>query len=108
MTLESSSGPRLRSLGDGLEAAVDITLNIDVLGTSTRIWIEDEARRTGKSVEAVIEHLIQRGVAVERQASLPQLFHDLDSLAGTWSVEEANAFRAATTDFSKIDETLWR
>jgi hypothetical protein len=108
MTLGSSSGLRLRLLGDGLEVAMDITLNIDVLGASTRTWIEDEARRTGKSVEAVIEYLIQRGVAVERQASLPQRFHDLDRLAGTWSVEEADAFQAATTDFSQIDETLWR
>jgi len=50
--------------------------------------------------------LLQRGVAAERQVERAQRFHDLDSLAGTWSAEEVDAFRAAT-HFTQIDPTLW-
>jgi len=35
-------------------------------------------------------------------------YHDLDSLAGTWTVEDEQQFYAATADFEKIDQELWR
>ena len=87
---------------------MELTLNLNMLDNITRAWIEDEARRTSVSVEQVIERLIQRGVAFERQAVQAQRYHDLDSLAGTWSADEADAFQAATVDFAQIDTTLWR
>jgi hypothetical protein len=91
-----------------LEASLEITLNMDLFHRVTRVWIHDEARRTGASVETVIERLIQRGIAVERQAARVQRYDNLDHLAGTWSAEEADAFRVATADFTQIDTTLWR
>lgn len=87
---------------------MEITLNMNALDGVTRDWIQDEARRTGASVEEVIERLIKRGITAERQAARAQRYHDLDSLAGTWSAEDADAFRLATADFAKIDETLWQ
>lgn len=87
---------------------MDITLDLATFDVATRTWIQDEARRTGTSLEVVIARLIKRGVDVERQAARAQRFHDLDSLAGTWSAEEADAFRAATADFDQIDPALWR
>jgi hypothetical protein len=78
------------------------------LDSATRAWIQEESRRTGASVEVIIERLIQRGVAAERQATRGQRFHDLDALAGTWSNEEAAAFQAALTDFEQIDPALWK
>lgn len=87
---------------------MDITLNLNTMDAATRAWIQDEARRTNISVEVVVERLIQRGVAAERQAARAQRYHDLDRLAGTWSAEEANAFRTATADFAQIDPALWR
>lgn len=87
---------------------MDIMLHMTALDTATRTWIQNEARRTGTSVETVIERLILRGVVAERQSSRAQRFHDLDDLAGTWSVEDAEEFRVATADFSQIDPALWR
>lgn len=87
---------------------MELILNLNMLDNITRAWIEDEARRTSVSVEQVIERLIQRGVAFERQAARAQRYHDLDSLAGTWSTDEADAFQAATVNFAQIDTTLWR
>lgn len=34
--------------------------------------------------------------------------HDFDKFSGTWTQEEAAEFEKNTTDFSKIDETLWQ
>lgn len=87
---------------------MDITLNLDIMDAATRAWIQDEARRTNTSVEVVLERLIQRGLAAERQEARAQRYHDLDRLAGTWSADEADAFRAATADFEQIDPALWR
>ncbi|MEI6778816.1 MAG: hypothetical protein WCK70_18105 [Chloroflexales bacterium] len=86
---------------------MEIMLHMTALDMATRTWIQHEAQRTGASVETVIERLIQRGVMAERQAARTQRFHDLDGLAGTWSSEEAEAFRAATADFAQIDPALW-
>jgi len=35
-------------------------------------------------------------------------YHDLDSLAGTWSEEDAAEFASATSDFEQVDQQLWR
>jgi hypothetical protein len=95
-------------LAQNQEAPMEITLNMNALDSVTRDWIQDEARRTGASVEEVIERLIKRGITAERQAARAQRYHDLDNLAGIWNAEEADAFRAATTDFAQIDTTLWQ
>ena len=34
--------------------------------------------------------------------------HNLDSLAGTWTLDEAEAFDRAVADFGKVDEDLWK
>lgn len=86
---------------------MDITIDMAAFDGATQQWIEDEARRTSTSVEAVITQLIQRGITVERQAARTQRFHDLDALAGTWSAEDEAAFRAAIADFDQIDPALW-
>ncbi len=87
---------------------MEITVKMHSLDRRTRIWIQNEAQRTGASVEEIIERLIQRGIAIERQAVRTQRYHDLDSLAGTWSTEDADTFRAAIADFGQIDPALWR
>ena len=87
---------------------MEITLNMDALDGVTRNWIQDEARRTGASVEEDIERLIKRGITAERRSAQAQRYHDLDKLAGTWGSEDADAFRLATADFARIDESLWQ
>ena len=38
----------------------------------------------------------------------PRRYHDLDELAGTWSVAEANHFDRVTAAFSTVDRELWQ
>jgi hypothetical protein len=73
-------------------------LTITQLDSTATEWIEREAQRTGMPVEAVVLQLIYRGLEVERQKARRQRHNDLDSLAGTWSSEEADEFRHAVTD----------
>ncbi|MDY0222766.1 MAG: hypothetical protein RBR67_16675 [Desulfobacterium sp.] len=35
-------------------------------------------------------------------------YHDLDSLAGTWSKKEADDFRQAIDKFNQADENIWQ
>ena len=35
------------------------------------------------------------------------MYHELDSLAGTWSAEDSTLFDEKTNFFEKIDEELW-
>jgi hypothetical protein len=87
---------------------MDITLRLTTFDDATLAWIQAEARRTGVSLEAVVERLVQRGIAAERQVSSAPPFHDLDALAGTWSTEDAAGFDSAITDFERVDPTLWK
>ena len=78
-------------------------LTITQLDSTATEWIEQEAQRTGLPVETVVRQLIYCGLEVERQKTRRQRHHDLDSLAGTWSAEEADEFRHAIADLNQID-----
>jgi hypothetical protein len=82
-------------------------ITIQNLDETTARWIEEEAQRRGVSAETVVLELIRKGIKVE-QHPRPENHHDLDSLAGTWSAEEADEFLKAIADFEQVDERLWR
>jgi hypothetical protein len=69
-----------------------------------RSALETEAVRLGLSLNALILHTL-RGVYQSGHDS--PLHHDLDALAGSWSREEADEFRAAVEAFEEIDPMLW-
>ncbi len=83
-------------------------LTIDQLDTASAEWIEQEARRLGVPIEAVVRHLIRKGIEAERQQAQTVLHHDLDTLAGTWSEEEAAEFLQVIEDFNRVDPPLWQ
>lgn len=83
-------------------------LTVTQLDSSATEWIEREAQRTGLPVEAIVRQLIYRGLEVERQQAEGQRYHDLDALAGTWSVEEADEFHHAIIELNQVDSTLWQ
>lgn len=93
------------SLGGSI---VNEPITIHSLDEASAEWIEEEASRRGVEREILVLQLIHEGIDLEqRKAQLPT-YHDLDSLAGTWSEEEADEFDRATAFFSQIDEELWR
>lgn len=38
---------------------------------------------------------------------MPTLHHDLDALAGSWTVREASEFDKAVAEQRRIDDDLW-
>lgn len=87
---------------------MSISITIQDIDDAATKWIKEEAERRGISVETLVVELIHRGIIVERESSHHQIYHDLDSLAGTWSEEQANEFLKAIADFERVDEKLWQ
>ncbi|HEY6328511.1 MAG TPA: hypothetical protein VI756_04170 [Blastocatellia bacterium] len=89
-------------------------ITIEHIDEATAAWIAQEARRRGASEESVAVELIRKGIESEKRADAGAVsagsppYHDLDSLAGTWSEDEAAEFARVTADFESVDESLWR
>jgi hypothetical protein len=83
----------------GLDARLDRTLRA-------------EARRRGLSVNRTVLGLLSEATglsAADRGASEPaERWTDLDHLAGTWSIDEADAFDRLLGATRAIDAELWR
>jgi hypothetical protein len=69
--------------------------------------MREEAKRRGMSTEEIALQLIYKGIEVEQTSSSEQAYHDLDSLAGTWTDEEMAEFLTAIADFDQVDKKLW-
>jgi hypothetical protein len=83
-------------------------ITIQDLDDATEKWIAEEASQRGVTIDQLILELIQKGISVERQSSPAPIYDDLDSLAGTWTEEQATEFLNAIDDFELVDEKLWR
>jgi hypothetical protein len=68
--------------------------------------LESEARRRGVDVPTLARDVLRQ--AVPQVSPTSQVHHDLDSLAGTWSQADADAFEAAVADFRRVDQELWK
>ncbi len=66
-----------------------------------------EAEKKSMDFDVFLLHLIRTGLTAFHAQTRYQTYHDLDSLAGTWSPEEASIFNKAIADFENIDEALW-
>lgn len=82
-------------------------ITIEALDESTAGWIAEEAKRRGVTIEELIIQLIEKAVSEERSSEQLHAYHDLDSLAGTWTDEQASEFLDAVADFESVDEKLW-
>lgn len=69
-----------------------------------RAALEVEAARLGLSLNALVLRLLRDSLGLTRPAGL---HHDLDSLAGVWSREEAEEFAEAIRPLEEIDQSLW-
>jgi hypothetical protein len=83
-------------------------ITIHHLDDASADWIEEQASRHGLDKEAVVLQLIHRGIDLEQKRTQLPRYHDLDTLAGTWSKEDAAEFDRATERFRQVDEELWR
>ena len=82
------------------------SITIDNLDAATANWIDKEAKKRRTNKETVALHLIRKGIECEHGHVELQTYDDLDSLAGTWSEEQATEFMDAISYFDQVDEKL--
>ncbi|MBF0390109.1 MAG: hypothetical protein HQK71_08420 [Desulfamplus sp.] len=70
-------------------------------------WINQKAKLQGVDLEDIIVQLIYEKVKSSEMKTELMQYNDLDSLAGTWSKEEADHFFKVTDKFNQVDESLW-
>lgn len=71
--------------------------------------LKSEATRRGISVNRVVLALLREAVGLANGNQQKRvIFNDLDSLAGTWTKEEATNFEGELASQRVIDEALWQ
>ncbi len=83
------------------------TSNFNLRGIPSEVMaqLKQEAKRLHTSVNALVLKMIERGLGFVCEKTI---HHDLDSLAGSWSVAEGEMFKENTRAFEQIDQDLWK
>jgi hypothetical protein len=87
---------------------MSISITIDNLDDAVVERLEAEARRRGMNIESAVKELLHEALERTGNHEAASVQHDLDTLAGTWSEEEANEFLEVVKDFGHVDKDLWR
>ena len=67
-----------------------------------------EADREGIDIKTYVKKIIKKSLGLEKVIENNIKYHDLDSLAGTWSNDDFQNFITNTERFDSIDEELWK
>jgi hypothetical protein len=68
--------------------------------------LRKKTEETGDSLNTTILKLLRKALQLDKTKPYPE-YHDLDSLAGTWSPAERAEFDNFQEAFSQIDKELW-
>jgi plasmid stability protein len=68
--------------------------------------LKETGRRRGISVNRLVLETLRNALIGEGKK--PRRYTDLDELAGTWSVAEADIFDRAVAEFESIEAEEWR
>jgi hypothetical protein len=69
--------------------------------------VRERSRERGESLNKAVLGLLEEATGIKRTRR-KALHHDLDSLAGAWSRDEAADFDRALQEQRRIDPELWR
>jgi hypothetical protein len=69
--------------------------------------LKEMARQEGISLNALALRLMREAAGIDKRKRTA-VYHDLDTLAGTWCAEEEAEFSKSTQGFEAVDEDLWR
>ncbi len=81
------------------------SITIQNLDNPSIKWINRKAERLNVHIEDLIVKLIHDQMTTDETELMP--YRDLDSLAGTWSKNEADDFFQTIDRFNQVDENLW-
>jgi hypothetical protein len=80
--------------------------NLRNIPTEVMLALKCKAKSQNTSVNILILKLIEKGLGVSYEIK-KTTYHDLDKLAGTWTVKDTKDFEKNIKDFEKIDKELW-
>lgn len=80
--------------------------NLRNIAPDVMALLRKEAAKQKISINSLILQTIERGLGISKQRKKTG-FHDLDSLAGTWSEKDKKGFDEKIKPFDKIDKELW-
>jgi phosphopantetheinyl transferase (holo-ACP synthase) len=83
------------------------TMSIRGLDDKALNRLKHQAEQEGSSLNSLVLRLLQ-DTGTPAQSNVTKKFDDLNSLAGTWSAEEAQAFERNTAAFAEVDAALWK
>ena len=69
--------------------------------------IRELSRKRGESMNKTVIHLLKEASGLSQEETFT-VYHDLDSLAGTWTVKEEDEFHEQTRPLREIDREMWR
>jgi hypothetical protein len=83
-------------------------VNFNLRGIDPKVMavLKSEAEKTHTSVNLLILMCIEKTLGYTFKINKP-IYSDLDYLSGTWTKEEAKAFKENTLYFETIDKDLW-
>lgn len=70
--------------------------------------LKEKATQSGVSVNHLVLDALKQIAGMSPKRHPPQRYHDLDHLAGTWTVEEYEEFQAALDQLRTVDSELWQ
>jgi len=71
--------------------------------------IRQKAEEQGTSMNKAVIHLLEEGTGIRgKKNGEKSLHHDLDSLAGSWTRDEAEEFDKSLASQRTIDLELWK
>ena len=83
------------------------TKSIRGLDAKALTRLKGQAEQEGSSLNSLVLRLLQ-DTSIPVQLNALKKFDDLDTLAGTWSMKEAQAFEHNTAAFAEVDAALWK
>lgn len=85
-----------------------MSMNFNLRGIASEVMslLKSKADAEVISINTLILKLIEEGIGYSFALRRP-LYHELDSLAGTWSSKDAAEFNADTSHFEQIDKEIW-
>ena len=66
-----------------------------------------EAQQRGMSVNRYITKVLAEAMGLGTNQLIPQEYHDLDHLSGTWNLEQAGEFTRFLDEQRQMDKELW-
>lgn len=84
------------------------TLTIRNLPPDVAKVIRQRATKNKTSLNRAVLGILEELVPARAEGGKRHIYHDLDSLAGSWCAEEAAEFEKALGGQREVDEEMWK